>query len=252
MINKNKNAQVTIFIILGLILVVIIAILFLLIRGPDVVISDEENPQAFIDTCTREAVEEAVEILMLQGGDLIPKGSVMYEGQELVFLCYNSKYYESCVNQRPLLIEYMQDEITEYVRPRINNCFQTLNTQLESRYDVSMGDMELSTKLETEQISININRDFTVVRGDNVREFDNFKINLVHPLYDLAKIAMEISNQEAHYCNFDTLGFMIIYPRYDIIKFRMGDSNTVYTITDLNTNQEFKFAIRSCALPAGF
>jgi len=249
---KSKRSQVTIFIILGLILVVVIALLFLLIKKPDVGLADEENPQAYIESCTNDAVEEAVEILLKNGGDLEPKGSVMYNGKELTYLCYNKNYYKPCINQRPMLIEHIENEITSYIQPRVSNCFQTLRTELEPRYNVEMDSMELTTELQTKQVVIDIKRDFKITRGDDVRSFTEFKVNLINPIYDLAKIAMEISNQEAHYCNFDILGFMIIYPKYDIQKFKTGDSDTIYTLKDLSTNQEFKFAIRSCVLPAGF
>ena len=91
-----------------------------------------------------------------------------------------------------------------------------------------------------------------MTRGDRIQSFSEFETSLANPIYDLSKVAMEISNQEAEYCNFDSLGFMIIYPKYDINKLRTGDSDTVYKVEDLTTNQEFKFAIRSCALPPGF
>ena len=248
----RKKAQVTIFIILALILIVGVILAFLLIRKPSIGISDEENPQAYIESCTNEAVEEAVEMLLENGGDLEPKGSVMYNGKELTYLCYNENYYKPCINQRPMLIEHIENEITSYIQPRVSNCFQTLKSELETRYDVEMGNMELTTELQTKQVVIDIKRDFKMTRGDDVRSFTKFKANLINPIYDLAKLAMEITNQEAHYCNFDILGFMIIYPKYDIYKFRTGDSDTIYTVEDLLTNQKFKFAIRSCALPAGF
>ncbi len=249
---KNNRAQVTIFIILGLILVVVIVLLFLLIKRPDISLADTENPQAYIESCVNEAVEEAVEILLENGGDLEPKGSIMYDGQELTYLCYNKNYYKPCINQRPMLIEHIENEITSYIQPRVSNCFQTLKSELESRYDIETGNMQLETKLQKGKVVVNIKKDFKMTRGDDVRSFTNFKANLISGIYGLAKIAMEISNQEAHYCNFDILGFMIIYPKYDIQKFKTGDSDTIYTLKDLITNQEFKFAIRSCALPAGF
>jgi len=248
---KNKKAQLTIFIIFALIIIVVIVLLFLLIKGPEIDILDEENPQAYIESCTRDAVEEALDILVEQGGDIEPTGGVMYKGKNLTYLCYNANYYMPCVNQRPMLIEHIEQEITNYISPRVSNCFTALKSDLSGRYEVQMGDMELTTKLQTKQVVVNIKRDFQMTRGDNVRSFKEFKANLAHPIYEIGKIAMEIANQEAHYCNFDVLGFMIIYPKYNIQKFRTGDSDTIYTIIDIPTNQEFKFAIRSCAMRAG-
>ena len=53
---KSKGAQVTIFIILALIIVVVIILLFVIFRkgGPDVQIPDIEDPQRFIEFCSKE------------------------------------------------------------------------------------------------------------------------------------------------------------------------------------------------------
>ena len=251
--NMNQRGQITIFIILALIIIVLIVLVFLLRRGPEVGVVSEENPQAFIESCTREAVEEAVEIIMLNAGGLEPKGTILYQGENITYLCYEKNYYKGCVNQKPMLIRYIKNEITEYVKPRISNCFQTLEKELEPRYVVEMEEnWNLETILTSQGVEIEINREFKMERGDNIRSFELFRINYIHPIYRLAEIAMEIVNQEARFCNFDILGFMIFYPEYDIQKFRTGDSNTIYTLREFTGNKEFKFAIRSCAIPAGF
>lgn len=249
----NRKGQVTIFIILALILIVGIIFIFLLRQAPELEIVSEENPQAFIESCTRDAVEEALDLIMIHSGSLEPKGTIMYEGKNISYLCYNSLYYRPCINQQPLLIEHIEDELYKYVKPRISNCFQSLKTSLEPRYEVAMEDnWDLTTKLTPSGVEININRDFKMQRGDNVRSFSLFKINILHPIYGLAEIAMEIINAEARYCNFDTLGFMIIYPKYDINKFRTGDSTTIYSVKGIANNKIFRFAVRSCAIPPGF
>lgn len=248
----NKKGQITIFIILALILIVGIIIIFLLRRAPEIEIVSEEDPQAFIESCTRGAVEEALEIIMIHSGSLEPKGTIMYQGENISYLCYNSIYYRGCVNQQPLLIEHIEDEIYTYIKPRISNCFQILKSDLEPRNEVEMEEYwDLTTKLTPNGVNIEINRDFKMQRGNNVRSFSLFKTSIIHPIYRIAEIAMEIVNAEARYCNFDTLGFMIIYPRYDINKFRTRDSTTIYSVKEIESNQEFKFAVRSCAIPAG-
>ena len=251
----NSKGQITIFIILALILIVGIVLIFLLRQGPETEVVSADDPQAFIQSCTREVIEEALKLIMITAGDIEAKGTVMYNGNNITYLCYNENYYGACINQRPLLIEHIQDEITEYIKPRVSNCFQVLEETLEPRYDVEMeGNWDLKTKLTSQGVEVEIERDFKMQRGDEVQNFDLFKINFLHPIYSLAEVAMEIVNQEARYCNFDILGFMIIYPKYDITKFRTGDSTTIYSITEGVTEREygFTFAVRSCAIPAGF
>ena len=248
----NQRGQITIFIILALIIIVILAMFFLVFKAPEPEVIDEDNPQAFIESCTKQAVEEALEVLMPSGGDIIPKGSIMYNDLERTYLCYNANYYSPCINQRPLLIEHIENEITSYIEPRVANCFNILESKLENRYTIESGEMQIQTKLSSGLISINIDKHFKMSRAEIVRNFENFKVSIPHPLYELSKVALEIVNLEARFCNFDILGYMIFYPKYDMDKFRTGDSNIIYTINDRATNEEFMFAIRSCALPPGF
>ncbi len=250
----GKKGQITVFIILALVIIVIIAIIFLLKKPPKSIVINENNPQAYIDSCTREAVEEAITILSMNGGDIIPKGSVLYDGRERTYLCYNSEYYKPCINQRPMLIEHIESLITNYTTPKIANCFNNLQSEFEGRYDIEIApNMEIKTKLQPKQVSIEINRDFKMTRKDATHEFKSFKVNILHPIYDLAKIATEITNQESKYCNFDNLGYMIIYPDYEIKVERAGsrDEDKIYIISERVSEKEFVFAIRSCLLPPG-
>ncbi|MFA7708024.1 MAG: hypothetical protein WCX73_03675, partial [Candidatus Pacearchaeota archaeon] len=235
---SNKRAQITIFIILALLLVVGIIFIFLLRQTPKTEVVSEENPQAFIESCTRQAVEEALDLIMIHSGSLESRGSVLYEGQNISYLCYTNINYRSCVNQQPLLIEHIEDEIYTYIKPRVANCFQTLEATLEPGYEVEMEeDWDLTPRLTSHGVEVEINRDFKMQRGTNIRSFNLFKISIIHPIYRLAEIAVEIVNQEAKYCNFDTLGFMIIYPKYDIKKFRTGNSDTIYSLKEIKTDK---------------
>jgi len=252
-LSKSKRSQVTIFIIFGLILIVSMVLLFILIKKPDFQVEDVENPQAYIESCVRDAVEEAIEILSKQGGDITPKGSVMYQGENITYLCYNANYYVPCVNQRPLLIEHIEGEITNYISPKVNTCFDNLKTELERKnYGIVIGEMKLNTKLQTNQVVVDINRDFKMTKRDEAREFKNFKAGLMHSIYELAKVSSNIVNQEARFCNFDILSYMIFYPEYNLDKFRTGDSDIIYTIRERRSGDKFVFAVKSCTLPPGF
>jgi hypothetical protein len=91
-----------------------------------------------------------------------------------------------------------------------------------------------------------------MTKREETRSFNNFKSLISSPLYELAGVAMEISNQEAENCNFDILEYMMLYPQYNLDKIRPQPGDTIYKIRDTQTNKNFIFAIRSCPLPAGF
>src|SRR3989338_7109711 len=123
----NKRGQVTIFVILAFIIVVFIILFFLVKNPPEFNVVDDQNPQSYIESCTKEAAEEAIDKLLPRGGDINPNGSVLYEGIERTYLCYSAKYYESCINQRPDLIKHIENEITNDIKDKVLLCFNNLN-----------------------------------------------------------------------------------------------------------------------------
>ena len=248
----NNQGQIFIFVVVAIVLVIGVLIIFLL-RGPlEMRLTDESNPNAFIESCTREAVEEAVELLQEGGGDINPVGFFQFEDRPITYLCYNANYYESCITQRPLLIEHMQQEITDYITPKISDCFFNLESDLRRRYTVESGTLAIETILQPETIVVSIQKNLELSRENEVRTFEKFSMVANHPLYNLGEISMTIANQEAKYCDFDELGYMILYPQYDITKFVTGDATIVYQVTERNSDESFRFAVRSCALPEGY
>lgn len=251
-LSKSKRSQVTFFIIIALIIIVVIAIFFSIKHPVTIQTPDLSNPQAFIESCTREATQEAVDRINRNGGDIEPKGYVRYGGEEIVYLCFNGVYYRYCVNQRPLLVEHIENEITNFITPRIKECFSTLESRYKRTYDLETGEMTLGTRLYPDQVIVKINKKFKISKGDNVREFDVFKMTMISPVFNFAEIAMEIVNQEAIYCHFDDVCYMFLHPRFDISSALTGNSDHIYFIKERTTDQEFRFATRSCLLPPGF
>ncbi len=249
----NLKSQITIFIIIALMIIVLIAMIFVARIPPKLEINDDRVPHSFIGSCTKQAVEESLKKIQETGGDINPRLSVRYENLNRSYLCYTLQYYKPCINQRPRLIEHIESQITEYISPKISQCFISLESDLSKRYQIEMGDMEIKTKLAPKVVLVEINRKFKMSRGETkAREFENFKIQLLHPIYDLAKVSNEIVNQEAQFCTFNALGYMTVYSDFDITRFKTGDSDTIYKIKERNSDQDFNFAIKSCPMPAGF
>ena len=99
---------------------------------------------------------------------------------------------------------------------------------------------------------IDIEKEFKMVRGDKVRNFNNFKIITMSPLYELSKLALKILSRESRTCNFDYVDYVMLYPENDIRKFVTGDSSRIYTLREKVSGEEFIFAIRNCVMPPGF
>src|SRR3989344_324212 len=208
----------TVWIIIAMVLVLAI-VLFFLLRGeitPKVGEKIEENPKNYIASCVKKNVEEAVEIMLPQGGFVSPEHTKLYNDIKVAYLCYNSQYYDFCISEHPVLLQEMEEEIHKYIEPRIEQCFQDYRSEQE--------------------------------KGENYK-INNFDIDVRSPAYNLGRVAAEIESNEAESCDFDNAKYMTIYPRFKISRIPMSDSTKIYTIEDKDMGKSMNVAIRGCARP---
>jgi len=254
---KNRRAQITIYIILAILIVVVIVLLFFLLSERKIIPPDTpsfEEPVPYIQKCIKDNVQDAVAIMLPQGGyiDSGSRVSKLYKDINRTYLCYTLNNYRTCITQDPMYISSLEKEITNYINSRVNRCFDSLKQELErSNYNVDMGKLEISTKLLTGRIRIEIDKEFTMTKNEATKKFRDFDTEIKSKLYDIAIVAQEVASQEAKFCNFEYQGFMIFYPDFDIEKFVTSEGIKIYSIRHKKTNEELVFAIRSCVIPPG-
>ncbi len=250
-----KRGQITIFIIVGL-LVVGLIVGFILFRKdllPTSTGGNPQDPKDYIDSCIKPKIKEAADILISQGGYIKPVLNITIDGQHIAYLCYTSNYYNSCINQNPMLITSLKNEIKSYIKKDLDDCFTNLQTELQNKgYNVALSEGDFDVELAPRRVVLNINRQLTITKSGGTERFENFKAVLSHPIYDLGIVAQEITSQEAQYCNFESVGFMLLYSDFNIKRFKTGSLSTIYTITHKPTGKQFKFAVRGCVIPPGF
>ncbi len=252
-----KRAQVGIWVILGVVLASTIILFFLISQQSGIIKPGEGesvfDAQSFIETCTRQYVEEAVELMLPHGGFVAPKNTVFFNNTEIEYICENRGFYSPCIQQHPMLLNEMKTEIREFIAPRIAGCFDDMEREFEKRNsDVNFeSELGVGVNLQEDKILVDIERKTTVEKQGETRRFDSFVVVVESPLYNLGRIAMEIANQEAQYCYFEYVGYNILYPRYQIKKYTMSHPTKIYVVKDNKSRKEMNIAIRSCAIPAG-
>ncbi len=251
----GNSGQVTIFIILGIIIVAAV-ILFLFLSGKiESPFSPKLNPQQYIEKCVKDSAEEAIDIMLPQGGYIDPKLHRLYDDRKIAYLCYNMNFYLPCINQEPMYIQHLEDEVRGYVEPEIEKCFNKIKSDAEEQgKSFSMGVMDLILELKSGQVKISVNRDVEIGAGESVESYQNFEEIIVSPIYDLGVVAQEVVSQEARFCNFEYLGYSLTYPKFSIEKDQVGvedDITDIYKIKDKISGKVLTIAIRSCALPGG-
>lgn len=247
----GKKAQVTLFVIVAIVIVSGILIFFYLDRGPIVVDSISGTPDSFIESCSRDTVQESIEKVYRNGGEINTSFGVMYQGELYNYLCYNGDNYLRCYNLHPLLEKQIEERIRVDTLDSVEDCFEFLKGDFENKgFSVEMGETVYALDLIPGSVDITLSKDLLITRGSSVQTYSNFDSRIVSPLYELVKISKTIVTSESRFCAFERNGYMIFYPDYDI-KLINYDNNKIYRVIDRLSGIEFKFAVRSCAVPAG-
>jgi len=249
-VQKSRKAQLTIFIILALAIAIVLILLF---AGTNLTaVFTPTTPINQIKECVQEPVQEAVNILRLQGGSLEPSLYYTYQGSKVEYLCYTEEYYKTCIMQKPLLKQAVEQQIQSYAGPRIKNCISSVKANLERKgYQVAMSSPQVSISLLPGNILVDIISDIKIVK-DQTESYKSIKTDISSDLYEQIMLASSISNWEARYGNAETMNYMIYYPSLKVEKKKQGDGTTIYIITERDSKDKFIFASRSLVLPAGF
>lgn len=251
--NNMKKGQTTLFIIIAIVIValgVLIYVFYPQIRG--IVVGSEESPYEYIQNCLQEDLKETVDLLSLQGGSVNPEHYIVYNGENIEYLCYTNEYYKMCTMQKPLLEGYIEEEITKAVKNKADECFNSMRDNFENKgYNVALKKAGMEVELLPKRIVVRFNHSLTLVKEDT-NNYNSFKVILNNNLYELLGITNSILNWEARYGDAETTTYMNYYHDLKVEKKKQMDGSTIYILTDRNTQNKFQFASRSAAWPPGY
>ena len=246
----KKQAQVTIFVIIAIIMVALIALFFVfrIEKIPFVSEKPETNLKAFMSSCIEDNMKENINIVLSQGGFIEPLNYHMFNDFTVTYLCYTNTGFEACVNQHPMLLREISNELKGHITPTVEECFTEFEKSLEKQgYEIETGEsMEVDVSLVPGKIYLDTIRDITITKAEEVSSFKEMRLTYLSSLYDLANIAVQIANEESTYCYFERVGFMNLNQNYLISLKMMSDSTKIYTIQDKKTGDEMNIAIKGC------
>jgi hypothetical protein len=257
---NSKSGQAMIWIILGVVLAASILLFFVITREPTIIRPPSSDvsfdAESFLDECTSKYVNEAVNIMLPQGGFLKPRNPVYFNNTKIEYFCENVGLYDGCVNQHPMLIYDLETEIKNYLKEngRMIKCLDEMKREFSDRgADISAPlSPTVGVELDYDKVIVHLEDEMKITKLGETRTIKEFRIEVKSPLYDLALIANEIASQEAKYCHFEYVGYNVLYPKYKVSKYAMSQPIRIYTILDKKSGKEMNIAIRSCAIPAGY
>jgi len=249
----NKRGQVTIFIIIALVIVVALMI-FLFIRNKETVKIDVfENPQAYFKNCVQDKTDKIIQEITLSGGDIDSRisHSRSYNGKNVTYICYTSEENELCENEHPMLKEEMESEIQKKIKTEFERCFSQIKEELKNS-NYNEGNLNFSVELSPGKVFFKVNKKISFTSKESLASYENFNFNINSNLYDFAKFAIKVSNQELNCtckfdtCNADTLILTKENIGYEFSKPVYDSKGKIYVIKNSATSEEFVFAIRNC------
>jgi len=255
----KKRGQVTIFIVVAILIVVAIILFFLLLRKPDVNSPKNLGPEAFIEDCVGDLIKDSISRIMINGGENKRTNLFSYKFEYMSmdwnYLCYQSDYYLGCYNVHPMLEDYIEEGIWNDTASDVQECFDSVKNDFENQgYDIGIrpdgGDTLYSVDLRPGYVYVNLSKEFYVSKDGVSQNFDDFSFRIISPAYDLMEIARRIVNSEARSCGFDYVNYMWLYPKYHIQRINYYPVK-LYTITDRDSGDEFKFVVRGCVSSPG-
>ncbi len=253
---KNFRGQVTIFIIIALLVVAIIALIIL--YYPKLFPSggkDTKNPIGYIRTCVEKEFEENTLIIKSQGGNYITdertgylyKRSDKEDAKYVRYLCYTDEYLTlPCINQEPFLTEHIESEILNSIQETVDNCFVSLEKSYKDKgYDVNLNRGKNYVKILPRTILVDFNSTLALKKGDESETYRNFNIEISSSLHEMLEISKNILIWEMNIGDAMPEAYMYDNPYMRVEKHRKGDDSKIYVVTDLNTMEDFRFAVRS-------
>jgi len=249
----NKKGQVTIFIIVALIVVVLGVLIYLFYPQIKSTFGGGfKNPQAFMQECLVEDLEDTVKLLSSQGGSLRPEHYILYDNSKVDYLCYTNEYYKTCVVQQPMLDAHIENQLKQELREEVDNCLEEMKKSYEKQgYAVVLQKKDFNFDIQLKQIVLETNTTLRLNK-DATQTYDSFRIGFGNNLYELVSIANNIIIWETKMGDAETTLYMDAYRDLKVEKKKQTDGTTVYILTNRDSGDKFQFASRSVAWPPGY
>jgi len=250
---KERKGQTTIFVIIAVAIVAVALLIFLFYPNIKGFFSGEsESPYQMFESCIIDDVTETINFLSLQGGSIEPGHYIVYNGENIEYLCYTNEFYKSCVMQQPMLKNHVEEEIKFEIKNKADECFSKVKESYEKKgYGVSLRSGETEVELLPKRIVISFNHTVSLVKGDT-ETYNEFKVVLNNNLYELVSITNSILNFEARYGDAETTTYMNYYHDLKVEKKKQIEGSTIYILSDRNNENKFQFASRSMPWPTGY
>jgi hypothetical protein len=250
---REKKGQVTIFIIIAIAIIAVAVLIYMFYpKLKSEFSSSSNNPYEMLQSCLQDDLTAAVNTLSLKGGSVRPEHYIVYNSENIEYLCYTSEFYKTCVMQQPMLKAHIEKEIELETEQNVKDCFKGIEEAFNKKgYSVNLKEGGTEVELLPKRIVIRFNHTMILSKSET-ETYGKFSVVLNNNLYELISIANSILNFEARYGDAETTAYMNYYHDLKVEKKKQIEGSKIYILTDSNTGSKFQFASRSVAWPQGY
>lgn len=251
---KTKRGQVAIFVIIALVIVAAVIALFIF-RKPSIPGIQEgagDDPRQYLRACLTPSIKPAIEQLTSHGGYSDPAGFIVYNDSKVAYLCYTSEYYKPCIVQQPNIYWQFEQNLKVLLQPETEQCLRQLKEDFEKRgYSVSRTAAVLNISIVPETVGVLVSAPLTITKEFS-KTYREFEVYTESQLYDLLSLSSSIIDFESTYGDSETTLYLQYYPDITINKIKLSDGTKIYTVGNVISKEQFRFASRSLAWPPGY
>ena len=255
----NKRGQITVFVIVGIMILVTVFLVFYFLgdrikKQSDVdVVFDEsslEPLQDYIGDCIEKNGNEAIEMVLRQGGDISPGFYQIYHGEKLSFLCHTDNY-TACYNRRPFLDAHIESEINDYMSGKLNECINLDSIKSEG-FNVQGWDMNVKTSIGRYNIIVTLDYPVTISKGNTRISENRFSKTFNVPLGRIIEAVKDVVEYDSNpnsvpLFNFDVISYAYRTNGEIEIQIDSVEQSKIYKVKTRDNPHIFQFADKKWA-----
>lgn len=246
----NKRGQITVFVIVGIMILVTVFLVFYFLgdkikkQSEVETVFDEsslEPIQDYIGRCIEKHGNEAIEMVLKQGGMINPIVYYNYENNKVNYLCHTNTF-NSCENKYPFVDNLIESEIKNYLSDKLPDCINLDNIR-NSGYKVEVGSLNVDLDASNYKTIVIVYYPVTISKGETRITESRFIEEFNVPLGMFAEVAEDVVDEEILFGTFFNQIYEANHPEITVIPFSVGPTK-IYKIKIRNYGNEFMFAVR--------
>jgi len=222
-VGMSRKGQISLFIIIGIVILagVILFFSFRQTQVEEVQVYNIEGIQPFVESCLTNSVKDAINLISLQGGVLVPQDFLQTEYATIDYVV--NEDVKSLVP-----ISSIEADISRYVDDAVKECTNNFNVFAERGITVYDEEVSATSVISENGVLVVINYPLRVQVGGTTRNYEQFKVDVLSNLKNAYDIVNEIADKTIEEPDYIDLTYLTSLGDIEILP--ESDDEIVYSV----------------------